>query len=492
MRGHIPVILAIALVVAGGCVNRQAQQQAGRTEKILRDPTIPVNVVSVDTRTIEEHLEITGEVTSGQDSSIGAKVGGRITAVYVREGDAVAAGQTIANLDTSSQMIQLRQAQAQVSAALSALNQARQNASVTPQRTKAAVETAKAQLRSAKAQLQKARNGARPEERRQAENAVAAAKSNMDTARKQVERNRDLFAAGAISKAQLEISENTYQAALSQYQTALEQANMARNWSRPEDISSAEELVRQAEEAVRSAEAQKRLDSSLNDQVDAARANLDAARSQVALIQQQISDAAIRSPFAGRILGRPIQAGTVVSAGAPIARVIGGQGIYFEGEAPEGTVSSIKIGSTVDVYIDALGQRMYPATVAAISPAAGNIGRLYKVRIQFTATPAEVKAGMFARGQVNLRAIQGAMVVPTSSIIRRSGEDYVFRVEGDKAKLVKISKGLEQELFTQVTGLKPGDKIVSQGQSTLEDGTPVKIVAPDNAGSTTEDSKAGS
>ena len=98
MRGHIPVILAIALVVAGGCVNRQAQQQAGRTEKILRDPTIPVNVVSVDTRTIEEHLEITGEVTSGQDSSIGAKVGGRITAVYVREGDAVAAGQTIANM----------------------------------------------------------------------------------------------------------------------------------------------------------------------------------------------------------------------------------------------------------------------------------------------------------------------------------------------------------------------------------------------------------
>ena len=83
-------------------------------------------------------------------------------------------------------------------------------------------------------------------------------------------------------------------------------------------------------------------------------------------------------------------------------------------------------------------------------------------------------------------------MVPTSSIIRRSGEDYVFRVEGDKAKLVKISKGLEQELFTQVTGLKPGDKIVSQGQSTLEDGTPVKIVAPDNAGSTTEDSKAGS
>lgn len=467
--------LVVALVIAGGCVNRENQAQAKRTENLLKDPVVPIRASTVETRQMTESLEISGETVTSDDATVGSKIGGRLVAVYVQDGDSVSAGQTLATLDTASLNIQMQQAMAQVAAAQSAVNQARQNAVAGPQKSTAQLETAKAQLRSAKAQLQKAQNGSRPEEKRQAENAVAAARSNMDTAKKQADRARELWAAGAISKQQLEVAENAYQSALAQYQSSLESLNMAKNWSRPEDISTAQEAVRQAEEAVRSAEVQKKLDSLLTEQVQAARANLLAAQSQVNLVRQQISDASIKAPFSGRISGKPSQPGTVVSPGSPIARIVGAQGIYFEGEVPATSIATINLGSRVTITVESLSSREFSGKVAAISPSATNIGRLYKVRVQFDAAPAELRPGMFASGRVALRTLNSVVAVPSVAIVRRAGIDYVFLVEGDKAKQVKVTKGLEQDGWTQVQGIGAGSTLVIQGQASLEEGTKVKI-----------------
>lgn len=470
--------LTLVALLATGCVNRAAQEQAKKTQEILEDPTRPVVVATVSTKTLSESLRVTGEVTTSQDAVVGAKVAGRIVSVYVKDGDSVSAGQVIAVQETSTQAISLQQAQSQVAAAQAALNQARQNALLGPQRSRAALETAKAQLRSAQAQLQKARTGARPEERRQAEAAVAAAKSNMETAKSQASRARDLYAAGAISKSQLEVAENAYQAAISQYENAVEQLNMARNWTRPEDISVAEEGVRQAQEAVRSAEAQKKLDSLLIEQVDAARANLRAAQSQAMLVQQQISDAQIRAPFNGRISGNPIQPGTVAAPGTPVVRIIGSGGIYFEGEIPESALGSVRPGGLVTISVDAVSDRTYAGTVMAISPVSANVGRLFKARIQFASTPSEVKPGMFARGDVVVKSIPDATTVPVTAIVRRSGKDVVYVVSGSTVTETPVTRGLQANGDVQVSGVKPGDQVVIQGQADLADKSKISIEKP--------------
>lgn len=490
MRNIPIVLLSLAALFAGGCVNRAAQAQAKRTEQILRDPTKPVTVTPVVTRTLSEMLEVTGEVTTSDDTNVGAKNPGRIVAVYVRDGDPVAAGQLIAAQDTTTQSIALQQAQAQVSAAQAAMSQARQNALVGPQRSTAALETARAQLRSAQAQLKKAQAGARPEERRQAENAVAAAQSSMDTAKKQLDRTQGLFDAGATSRQALEIAQNAYQASLAQYRSALEQLNIARAGSRSEDLTSAEQAVRQAEEAVRSAQAQKRLDSLLDEQVRSAEANLRSAQAQVALVNQQIADAQIRAPFAGRVFGKPVQAGAVVGAGTPVARIIGSSGVYFDGEAPETAVGSIRVGSRVSIELDSAPGKSHEGEVQAISPAATNIGRLFKVRIRFLDVPADVKPGMFARGQIAVRTVRDAAVVPASSIVRQGGEDYVFTSDGNTAKRTKVVRGLQQDGIVQVSGVAVGAQVVTQGQNDLEDGTKIRIEAP-KSDATDQSAKSG-
>lgn len=471
-------LLVIAAFVAGGCVDRASQQQAKRTEEIIADPTKRVLVQDAKSQTLVERVEITGEVTTASDVRVGPKSPGRLVSVSVSDGDTVQAGQVIAVQETTSQLIQLQQAQAQVTSARSALSQAISNARIAPSRTAAAVAGAEAQLRSARAQLEKAKNGARPEEKAQAESAVVSARSQMETAKKEAQRQRELYEAGAASRQRVEQAENALAAATAQFENATQQLKMIESWVRVEDIRAAEEAVKQAEAAVSSAKANRELDVLLNDQVSAAKAQLDSATAQLKLIQQAIDDATIRAPLSGRVSGVPAQPGQYVGPGEPVARIIGLSAPYFEGEVPETVLGQIKMGASVDVRLDALPDQKISGIIAAISPDASSVGRLFRVRVVLSNSSGGLRPGMFARGAVSVRVVEDAKVVPLDAVVRRAGEDVVFVIEGDTAKLRKVKLGIKEGGFVQVTNVTAGEKVVVSGQTELDEGSKVLIEDP--------------
>jgi HlyD family secretion protein len=472
---RLSLLLFSAALVATGCVDRAAQHQASETQKILNDPIKPVIATPVRLATLTESIDLTGELTTSSDVSVGAKTAGRLVAVYVNDGDPVRRGQVIAQQDTSNQLISLQSAMAQQASAQAALTQAIANARIGPSKSTAGVLSAQAQLRSAKSQLQKAIGGARPEEKAQAEAAVSSAKSNLDTARRNRDRKRSLLQQGAISQQDLDQAENQYEAALSQYQSAQADQRMKANWTRPEDIEAAREAVRTAQENLKTAQATKQLDTLFRDQVAAARAGLQSAMAQVHLAQQSIQDAQIRAPFDGRVSGKPAQIGSVPGSGNAIARIVGREGTYFEGQVSENDLSKVSTGSAVLVSVDAIPGRTFPGHVAAISPSASSVGRLFTVRVQMDTNSAEIKPGMFARGQVTVRKIQNAVVVPTTAVVQRDGASYVFVVNGDKAHKQLVRAGLRQGDLTEVSGVKTGEKVVTTGQTDLEEGSPIKL-----------------
>ncbi|MEZ0326778.1 MAG: efflux RND transporter periplasmic adaptor subunit [Fimbriimonas sp.] len=477
-----------AVLATAGCVDRTKQEQAKRTSDVVTDHVTRVTVQPARTESMTEELEITGDIVTGQDTVIGAKQPGKIVAVYVKEGDSVSAGSLIATLDTSQLMAQLRQAQAQVgqaqagmSQALSALAQARRNASVGPTKTSSAVRSAEAQVRSAKAQLQKVLNGARPEERRQAEATLATAKSNLAMHEKELERIRVLVNEGALAGNRLDQQQNLVENARNQVENAEQVLSMMKTGAREEDISSAREAVKQAQEALQAAKSQKELDPMLQDQVrgaeasvQATRSQLDAARAQVSLVQQNIADMQIRAPFAGKIYGKPAQAGAMVGAGAQVARLIGGGGIYFNGQVPATVVDQIRPGMPVEVSIDGLPGKTYIGNVETISPLGENVGRLFLVRVQL-GNAAGIKPGMFARGLVTLRTIQNATVVPVDAVVGRGSDKFVYYLDGDKAREAKVTTGLQKGIWVQVTGVPMGAQVVVDGQQALREGVKVKV-----------------
>jgi HlyD family secretion protein len=474
MKGKFYFVGLAAIALASiGCVDRAKQTQAKTTQELVSNPSRPVTVEPVQFKTVSQTLDVTGEVTTSQDSQIGAKRSGRVTSVLVKDGDAVKAGQLLATLDNSDIQAQVQQAYASVSGAQAQVAQARLNAAIGPTKTAASVASAQAALRSAQANLKKAQAGARPEERIQIDWQIKSAKSNMDTAEKDLARKKALVEQGALAKAQLDIAQNTYNSALTQYNAALQSQAMTK--ARPEDLLVAQEAVRSAEEGLRQAKAAKQLDPLLSDQIVTAQAQLDTARAQVNIAKQALSDTQIRAPYDGRVAGKPTDTGTVVSPGQVIVRLIGSTGLYFEGDVPESEVDKVQSGKTVTVQIDALPGRTFSGVVAQVSPVSQDLGRLFKARIQIAGDLSGLKPGMFASGSILVKAIPGAMVVPASAVVQRDSKNVVFIVEGGKAHLVEVQTGLSQNNYVQVTGLVNGQQVVVRGQEDLVDGTPITI-----------------
>jgi HlyD family secretion protein len=473
--GLLLMALAVVGVAGSGCVDKAAQQQAKKTEQLVTDPTKPVFATPVAIQTLTQTIEITGEVTTSNDVTVGSKNAGRLVSVLVQDGDPVRRGQLIAEQDISNQRISLQGALSQAASARSSLTQAIANMRIGPQKSQASVLQAQAQLAQSQAQLQKALNGARSEERVQATAMMGSAKSTMDTAKRQRDRQRQLLDQGAISQQEFDTAENAYETAEALYQNSAAAEKIMENQTRPEDIQAAKDAVQQARQNLSIAKSQKQLDSLFKDQVDAAKAGLQSALSAVQLAQQQIQDAQIRAPFDGRIEGKPAQIGTVLGAGGAIAHIVGRAGVYFEGQVSENDIAAVHIGSMVSVSLDAIAGRTFSGHIAAMGPSASSVGRLFTVRVQLDSFAPDVKPGMFARGDVTVKRIEGAKVVPSTAIVEKNGQSYVFVINGKKAHMEKVTLGLKQGDFTEVNGVAAGQQVVTTGQTDLAEGTPIQI-----------------
>ncbi|MDI9634657.1 efflux RND transporter periplasmic adaptor subunit [Kamptonema cortianum] len=495
-------LIASAIVVSAfalpGCVNRAAQEQAKETAKIVTDQTQVVTAVAAEERDVPHSLSVTGSIVTDEDVAISAKQAGRLTAVYVRDGSVVKAGQVIAQQESSEAMARLKQARANADAARAAVRQAKLEAETAPSRSDAAVKASEARVRQAKAALDKALNGSRAEEKAQAKANLDRAKSDLDLAKKTLERSKRLFEEGAIAKAQLEADQNRSDNAQAAYNSALEQYNLILDAVRPEDIEQAREALKQAEQQLKIDQSNKRLDANLSDRVRSAQAQLDSALEGVALAQTALADLTIRAPMSGKVSGKPAQPGAFMTPGAPICRLINTGGVYMEADVPEKDVVTIQPGMPVAVYVDALGATAFSGQVAAIDPLASNLGRLYKVRISFQTSNAQLKPGMFARGELNLGTDRSVMTVPSASIQRDGESASIYTVakstEGGDSELIakKVSVKIVRSFngLTIVEGVSPGDQVIVKGATKLVDGAAIRLADESEVTGETEEEGA--
>jgi RND family efflux transporter MFP subunit len=470
-----PLSIAAFALFALGCVDREAQVQAKQTENLIKDPTIAVTVMDIAPTSVEDTLDITGTIETSDDVSVTAIVGGPLIAVYVKDGDQVRAGQAIAKQDASDYQARVTGARAQANAARSALDQARADAEIGPVRSTAAVKAAEARLSQAQSRLQRLINGARPEERAQAEAQVNKAKSDLDTAKLALDRAKRLFTEGAIPKAALEQAENAYASALAAYDSALQNLRLVQNASREEDISAARQDVAAAQQQLAIDQANKRLDVLYEHRVESAQANLQSAQQNLRLAEIALDNTTLRAPFSGRLSGKPLQAGTYVSPGVEVARIVGTGGAYFEAEIPESQIALVQPGMSVEVSVDALSGAKAAGTLIAINPQATGAGRLFFGRVRLDSVPAGLRAGMFARGVAVLGRRDGVFLVPSEAVLKDGDKSYVFIAVGEKAQRRDVTIGVTRNGSTEVIGIGEGDQIIVKGQGTLTDGSTIKL-----------------
>jgi HlyD family secretion protein len=263
-------------------------------------------------------VRISGHVEA-TEVQVAAEVGGRLIELRVAEGDRVAAGAIVANLDTRDVELQ--------------------------------IDRARAERKAADAQVRLLLAGARPEEIRQAEAQVdsasaevAGAEAELRAAEVDLERFEALLGANAGSQKQRD--------------DARARVEVARARER-----GARDRVRAARETVA------RLQSGARpEEVQAAQARVASVDAQLAVLEKMRTDAVVVAPIGGIVTQTLSDAGEMVAPRMPILVITDMDSAWANLFVPEPFMSIVSLGQALDVVTDA-GDRV-PGTVTFISPQA--------------------------------------------------------------------------------------------------------------------------
>jgi membrane fusion protein YbhG len=250
---------------------------------------------------------------------VAPEVGGRILELRIDEGDRVAAGATIARLDTRDTDIALQQAEAERAQAV--------------------------------AQLKLLQAGARPEEirqaRAQADSAqadVAAAESELRSAGADLARFEALLASNAGSRKQRDDAATRREVAAAR-------------------VEAAKERTRAASEAVARLRAGAR-----REELAAAEARVAVVDARIAALRKSQDDATLKSPVGGIVTSRLVDAGELIAPRTAVAVITDLDRAWANVYVDEPVVPRLSLGQTIPLVTDA--QQRLEGKITFISPKA--------------------------------------------------------------------------------------------------------------------------
>ncbi len=367
-------------------------------------------------QTQETGLTLSGRI-EGYDTHLGAKTGGRVESVAVREGDRVQAGQVIARLDdgelqaayqaaqaaTLAARQQAIQAESQIAVVQSQLAEAALTLQQSEGDTVGRVSQAEATVATTEAQLA------------QAQAQVQRAVSELHLAEVERDRLQSLLADGAVPQQDLDVAQTRFETAQSNLAASQASLLAAERQVNAAQGSLVQVQTTQLNPDIRSAQLTR-----LQRQLEQAQAQQRAAQAEVeraiALEQEvaaRLANLAIVSPIDGVVLNRMVEPGEVIGAGATVATVINLDDVYLRGYIPQGEVGNVRVGQAAQVFLDSDPNQPLAATVIAIDTEASftpeniyfrddRVTQVFGLRLGIDNPDGFAKPGMPADGEIVL------------------------------------------------------------------------------------------
>lgn len=209
--------------------------------------------------------------------------------------------------------------------------------------------------------------------------------------------------------------------------------------------------------------------------LDLQTATANAAAATAEQVRAAISDRIIRAPFSGYLGLRTVSPGAIVAAGTPIATVSDISRIKLDFNVPETQLTALSKGQSLIITASAYPGRTFTGTVATIDPVVDPATRAVAVRAILPNGDKALKPGMLLTIKVLSRQRQ-ALSVPELAIVGEGQEQYVYVADGGKAKRIKVATGTRQDGRVEIlSGLAPGQKVVTEGVVKLADGSPIRL-----------------
>ncbi len=522
------VIIGVVILVCGGggfavknMMGKAAQAMAEQNkEEAYRVERGDLQVQVIETGTLEAKKVV--EVKS--------RVSGRVARLLVDEGDMVQQGDLIAVIDPQETELQVQQNRAQLKGAQSGvartnveiqqrrvtaqtnLDRARSRLSqielelkAQPTLTRAAIAAAQSTVDAAEKDLQILRTSTHPNARTAAQRELDEAKSSQENSRLELERRKELYAKGYISKRDLEAGQLQYDLAVTRTRSAQDRFNRLAQEQRLE-VERAQDRLEQAQSeldrtkasAIQDDVKREEYERALRDVRDAQVALKDvdaliAGRSQQqASVEQlesvlgdslrQLGETEIRAPVSGIVTRRLVQQGELVaslssfSSGTPIVEVEDRSTMLVQLDVNEIDVARLKMGTETEVEVDALPGELFTGYVSKIAPAAneaaagqltgGDVVR-YAVEVELVDTDPRLKSGMSVRTTMNVLQLDDVVKVRSEYVGGEPGKQRFVLVldrepkgpeDKPESRQVNVEVGGSSGAYIEIlSGVKEGE-----------------------------------
>lgn len=204
-----------------------------------------------------------------------------------------------------------------------------------------------------------------------------------------------------------------------------------------------------------------------------AQARVEAAQAVLRVQQLRLAHTRVLAPDDGVISARSATVGAVLSAGTELFRMVRKGRLEWRAEVTSSDLPRIRPGAKVRVTTASGAQ--VEGQVRMLAPTVDPATRNALVYVDLPAH-ADIRAGMFARGDFQLGQRE-AISVPQSAVVVRDGFHYVFEVAADgRVAMRRVQTGQRNEGRVEITdGLSPQAVVVERGGAFLNDGDLVRM-----------------
>jgi len=444
----VKIILVIALLagISSGCGG----------------PAAKVEVIKVGPRSIEETVMVAGSLNASNPTLVIPQVWGTVSQVYVEDGQEVAAGQTLVQLDTSQLEQSLLSAQgslesiqsiASLGSMFSGLSAAIGNLGNSFNGVLSTVDTGLGNLVA----LERLLVPLLPEDQRMA--ALQAIESS----------NQDVQ--GTISRLQSQANIPSFGGGMdtgAQQAAAGKSIENARN-----DLKAATITAPAAGTLVSVSSSGLSIEGMMASLMSSFSGMIPSGLNLSALTGVSSGLGGMGMPTTG-----PISPGSFVSNGTPIFTIVDLKSMLMLTKVDETDIAKIQPGQPASVTLEAYPGKDFTGKVIKVADTATTNeagATAFEVTLQLNPSDIRLKIGMSATANVVIATKQAAEVVPIDALVEKKGKKYVFKVVDGKALLTEVKLGLTTEEDIEVVeGINMGDRVVTKGVERLKDGQGVK------------------
>jgi multidrug efflux pump subunit AcrA (membrane-fusion protein) len=385
-----------------------------KPQEVEKGPA-PVQVTSVTQATIRKVVKGDGTLFPIDQASVMPKIAAPVQKFYVNRGDHVKQGQLLAVLENRDLL--------------------------------AAVTESKGAVDQAESNLRATQGATIPESVVKAQIDVDTAREARDNAKRILDSRTQLFKEGALPGRQVDESQATYAQAVGQYKVAVEHLRALQSVSKEE-------------------------------QVKTAAAQVQSAKAHVATQETQVAYSRIVSPISGIVADRPLNAGEMANTGAAVITIMDISRIVARVQVPQAESVTLKVGQTA-MLTQPDSKEEIEGKVTVVSPAADPNTTTVQVWIVVPNQGERLKPGLAIHAEIATEVYKAATVVPVAAILPgEEGGTAVLTVSSDSVAHKRlVTLGVREGKQVQVlSGVNPGEEVVTVGGMGLDDKAKVKIV----------------